>query len=310
MIATLTNEGRNESTAPSTWKAALDKEMSLTYKILKGNAFAHIGFGTLLTIANLISIQANSPLVILGSMFKSFTWFFGYGYFFDICDQIQGHEGDAINADVIQTKKGRPLSTGEMTIESAQCRQIVSCVYFLLISALYGGLPLLLCAIAWSCISVNYEKLGNHFATKNYFSMTVGSFAMLAAGRILTGRDLVHLPSLLVSFWFGYSVDMQDFRDEKGDRCAGRQTLIIVLGERRAKMVWAAMISLTSFLLCQILTKTESNFQFNSEVMFFGPLFVGLMGQTIKSKTARQYDSSYLTFLLLTIALKCRSAFW
>lgn len=289
----------------------IQSEAVLTKKILKGNAYATMGIGTIVSIANLLASGKQAPMHIASTVVKCFLWFFGYGYFFDISDQIQDLGGDVVNSACIASKKDRPIASGELSHQAARIRQMTSGIYFWWISGVLGGLPLLGCALSWSLVGMFYSKLGDHFVTKNYVSMAVGSITMLLGARILTGRSWLHIPSVVVSLWNACNCDVQDFRDEKGDRIAGRKTMIVVLGERKTKILWASMVSLNTMMLSKLLRVfgfgTKLKFGLDGIAIGLGVFAVVL--RNVRSTTAQEYDSSYGAYCSLVMLMFLRSTF-
>ena len=243
-------------------------------------------------------------------MIKSFIWFTGYGYTFDIGHQISGIEEDELNCDNIPTKKRRPLVSGAMTVQGAFKRLIVSNILYIAGSWKMGGLPLTLQTMFWVVMSTIYNfhnSLDKLFVTKNYYTMTAGVIAMLFGARALAGEVVSSVvPALLVSIWVGLCMDVQDFCDEEGDKLSGRLTTTIILGVEKARKVWAAQIFALTPLMAFFVRKGLSLWSDG----LIGLRGLALVYHTLGNKTPHKDDKSYKNFILLAMMVLFRSAFW
>ena len=131
---------------------AVRKELCETYNLLESNLMAHVSLGMLGgVIPSMIAVaQLKGGMGIdqcASILAKSLVWFFWYGYIVDIENQTDGVEEDKLNP--LPTKQKRPLVTGAWTIAGAKKRIWISRVAYTGVSALIGGMPLTLCALAW-----------------------------------------------------------------------------------------------------------------------------------------------------------------
>ena len=97
----------------------------------------------------------------MAAVTKSLAWFLGYAYSFDIGNQRAGIEEDKLNIVNVACKANRPLARGDMSVAGAEVRHIVSEIYYLAISWVFGGAKLSLPALAWIITSRRITKAGN-----------------------------------------------------------------------------------------------------------------------------------------------------
>lgn len=306
-------------TGQSLWHqvpSAIAREIQLTYNIMKGNLLATLILGMSCAVASGMATGGASVFGWTRTLLKSFFWFLGYGYHFDIGNQIDGIEEDRINGQNMNLKKDRPLMTGEITLQGARLRHILSGILWFWSSFLIGKRNPLLpaCAMLWivSSTLTNFCGLSNYFVTKNYVIMTLGSISMLLGGHAIgaatttVSMERSLIPYILTSSWLGLTADIQDFRDELGDRCTGRKTTSALWGVGAARKVWAVQFVLFTSGLLWTVRKSLS-------VVWDGPPVAGaitLLLCTLQNKTVHHDNVSYGGFVCLAMAFFLRAAFW
>ena len=200
------------------------------------------------------------------------------------------------------------MATGEMTIEGGKVRVVVSSILYMALSIAMGGTNLFLCSLLWvgSSILHNLCGWGDHFVTKNYFTMSSGSIVMLLAAREIAGDQFSSvIPPILAACWLGLSIDSQDLRDVEGDRVNGRQTTSVLLGVENARKVYVAQASATTAGLMYIMRDCVS-----------WPdafILVGILAHFIRTLSNTTVEDDHLTYkeiCLVASLFFCRSAFW
>jgi 4-hydroxybenzoate polyprenyltransferase len=249
-----------------------------------------------------------APAKFVSSMAKSFIWFFFYGYHFDILNQIVGVQEDTIN-NILPAKRNRPLASGTMSMMGGKVRYAVSGALFLVASLIMGGISLSLQACSWMVSVYLYNIAGwaNHFATKNYVIMSTGSSSLLLAARLLAG-DVTSsiLPPLLSACYVGMTMDIQDLRDEVGDRAIGRKTTSVVLGVKTARTIWGVQMLTASLLFAHLIRKGLSLWP----DAVIGTVGLGVLTTTLRGNNAQDDHQSYINYTIYAFLVYCRSAFW
>ena len=158
-----------------------------------------------------------------------------------------------------------------------------------------------------STFALNFAGWSNHFATKNYYGMTAGSAAMLLAARELSG-DVISsvVPPLAAASYIGTIMDIQDFRDEVGDRAVGRKTTAVLLGVKKARKVWGVQL-LASMLSFGMLVRKRLSLWPDCLVGIGG---LALLVSTLRGKSVHDDNKSYKNLILYGFLVYMRSAFW
>lgn len=291
--------------------SVVKREIRLTYGMLKSDLPTTVCLGTTCSIAFGVARAAadhwSSETSWTRLVSRALLWFLGYLYFFDIGNQMTGVEEDRSNAD-LAFKAQRPLATGEMTMQGAKIRHVLSGFYYVGISWWLGGIQLSACAVAWiiSCQLHNFRGWGDHFVTKNYFTMSSGSVCMLVGARLLAGELRASIvPPILAALWIGLCMDVQDFRDEAGDRASGRLTTPVLWGVKTARQLWVGNVVLASAVLGYIL---RSCLAWPDAVILFGA--IALVVRTLKNTTAKEDHTSYNGICAVGAMFFFRSPFW
>jgi len=99
-------------------------------------------------------------------------------------------------------------------------------------------------------IGLSYGELDKHWFSKNNLCMNFGTIALLCpAWHLVTPLTFEHRMKLLVmAFWVGTTVQLQDYRDTVGDKADGRSTLPIwlhsIVGENIGRFLFSLVLVL------------------------------------------------------------------
>ncbi|CAG8449240.1 8818_t:CDS:10 [Cetraspora pellucida] len=186
---------------------------------------------------HLIETNDNKYFIIL-RIFKVIIFYINYILYFDWYTQIHSNDEDKIN------KPSRPIPSGLVTIEEAKIRLMIISIIYPIISYMNGGIFSILICLKWELWIMAYEKfelMKNPFL-KNLFS-TFGNILQICNNYyIITGinpdmNELFYNKSrlfeLCIYFFVMTTIQMQDFRDQKGDKFIGRKTFPLVLGDEK-----------------------------------------------------------------------------
>jgi 4-hydroxybenzoate polyprenyltransferase len=135
---------------------------------------------------------------------------------------------------------GRPIAAGELGVREAGRVAVAGAVFAVACAWLAGpGLVVLTCVflLVGHLYSVELKRT----AVGTSAVVLVGGLATYLAGFLAAGgRDLavVLVPAVAMSLWMALvGAVAKDFTDVAGDRAARRRTVVIVLGEGRARAV-------------------------------------------------------------------------
>ena len=291
---------------------AIRKELRETYNLLESNLLAHMLIGMIgCVIPSMVAMsQLNGAMSVgqyTGILAKSLVWFFGYGYVLDIENQVHGVEEDKLNPQ--PAKQKRPLVTGAWTIAGAQKRAWISRVAYTSVSALVGGVPLTLCALVWiATCKFLYAVKPCNFITKNYISMTVGSYSMVMGAWIMAGGPTnftTTWPFLCSAAWVGLSMDVQDIRDEAGDRATGRLTMPVLIGVENARKLWAVEFGIFPAIASYVM---RSRLSISDAVIGVG--VIGLIIQSLLATNKHDDNILHRNYILFLYLVTGRAAFW
>lgn len=274
-------------------------EIYATYYLLRRDFSASLIPGTFCATSIVIfNDESYTESVLVIVVLKAICYFFCYIYVFCLSNQIVGIEEDRIN------KPDRPIVTGMFSLYGAWVRFAVSMLIFPMIAFLLGGLRLTYLAILWQIILViyNFGGMHKHWLTKNLGFITAGTFALLAAAyEIARPGDLIPAVGLilLVSILFGVTLNLQDFRDEEGDREAKRITLPIALGSKQARIV----VALSVLLMAPIIRAYRSYMELDDSVAALGielTLMILNFVVAFRLLTKRTINNDHTTYMLHT----------
>ncbi|KAF4590499.1 hypothetical protein EYR38_009800 [Pleurotus pulmonarius] len=158
-------------------------------------------------------------------------WTTFYTYFFNLSNQIVGIEEDRIN------KPGRPLPSGQITVQGAKRRWAITSAAFLC-TALSNS-RLIAQTLTWAATTafLCLTPYGGHWFGKNVVAMSLGTWALLSGiySSIAETTLAEERSFAVVSIWVGLASQIQDLRDIDGDKVVGRKTLPIVAGVERSR---------------------------------------------------------------------------
>ena len=211
---------------------AVRYEFYLFRQFTKWDWYACITPSSLFALSAAWSIQL-PPTLFLYRYLYIVWWISLYIYFFDLTNQINGVEEDRINKPV------RPLPSGKVTLEGANQRRKV--VLFLWLATSLGKPTFIPDMVVWYAVTMMLctTSFGNHWFFKNTVFMTPAHAIFLD---VAWKGIMPHTPEswrFVVSYavWAGLIMQVQDFRDIRGDTATKRHTLPIMFGETTARLL-------------------------------------------------------------------------
>jgi len=173
------------------------------------------------------------PRVLCYRYLLLLPWSILFVYSFNLSNQIAGVLEDQIN------KPDRPIPSGKVTLKGAKLRRIVVVSAYLALSLYFPSI--LPETIGWILTTafLNLTPAGHHWFGKNCIGMVTGVWAQFNSGwKIISPMtDQSTRFVWAFAFWFGLAAHIQDLRDIEGDTAIGRQTLPIVVGDMRARLL-------------------------------------------------------------------------
>lgn len=217
-------------------------ELYLSYRFVWRDLSATVIPNLILTIAALKAKAAWNLPDLLMALGQTLIYFWLYIYGFCLANQLSGIDEDRTN------KPDRPLSSGLLSYREALGRWAAVMVIFPLIGFHLGVLKW---AILWQVCIVFHNFFGwsRHWFPKNMIIMPVGVVALMApAWELVTPLNpTIWRWIVVLAIVVGVTINLQDLRDIQGDRLAGRKTLPLAWGEKRARAFLCA-----SFLLLAV----------------------------------------------------------
>lgn len=234
---------------------------------------------------------------------------------FEYLNQIYGVEEDKIN------KPHRPIPSGLLTLKESQIRH---CVFVSVYLAVGYCFDVLLYSMAFACVSSSYFflRLHTHWFTKNEVFITLGmyniycicfSFADIGKTGVLANNCVLQRAAVIGAVFIGNVINVQDFRDSKGDVLIHRKTLPIVYGDRNARGI-ALLIGLINYLgivLATVYLSSTCFFQASLVVVMVGAwmtwLHLRLWNNRVEqsSKHDNVTYRLFMLFYILSFALVC-----
>ena len=138
--------------------------------------------------------------------------------------------------------------------------------------------------------------------------MTSGVINMLMGAWIMAGGPVsltITWPFLCVAPWVGFTLNVQDLRDEAGDRATGRLTMPVLVGTQNARKVWTAEFGIFSAIALYVLRKRLSIGD-----TIFGVGGIGLMIQSLLAKNTHDDNILHRNYVMFFFPLFARAAFW
>lgn len=199
---------------------------------------------------------------------------------FCMLNQVNSVEEDTIN------KPYRPLPSKMLTRQGTWIRIVIYSALFLMLAALLG---IFWISVGWQIVTyfLNIWGGSNHWITKNWVGMSIGTFLLLGAQWHIAAPDStpgrgedfsVIFYWIFISLWAGFSLPLQDFRDVKGDGEMKRKTLPLSLGDQLGRLIM--VISYSTFLPSLFLAAMLSIRTFQ-ELMASPIGLIILIGQTL-----------------------------
>lgn len=198
------------------------------------------------SIAGKLGMGPDLPLQqILASSPAMLLWSWSNLFLFNLHNQ---RHASAISEDRIN-KPWRPLPSGRIT--PSQVNWVMYSIYplVLTVSGLVGGLGPC-CLEAFLCLWYNEWGGASNPFVKNF--LNGAGFACFFAGplEVATGHSILYEATNMKVFWWllvlagaiTTTSHAQDFRDVTGDQASGRNTVPLVLGDGKARIILVAGI--------------------------------------------------------------------
>jgi 4-hydroxybenzoate polyprenyltransferase len=171
-------------------------------------------------------------------------------------------------ADVVEDRangSNRPIARGDLSSAPARRTVWLLAVVGLVAAGIVATVLLLLVALM---LMVGWAySLGPHPFKRNVISFALsvtalGILTYLAGWQASGGADpsgSLLLFASMMSLWMALGGSTKDLSDTTGDRLAGRRTLPVILGERRARVVMAGAASLLGWTFAILATLRVSH---------------------------------------------------
>ncbi|WP_449399158.1 UbiA family prenyltransferase [Chryseobacterium wanjuense] len=240
----------------------------------------------------------------------SIIYAFSYIIVFATANQLNSIEEDKFN------KPYRLLPSGELTQKQVYNRMVVYSIIYLVISLYFG---MLLIGISWLAVVCLHERfnLNRHWFSKNHIIMPLGAIVLhVSAWYIISPlTSKVWIFYILLSAWCGLCMNLQDFRDQEGDKNIGRKTLPVALGDTKARWYQCLIMIVASPLLYGglILSQTGISAGFTSPFVIVVLIIQTILNwfiafRLLKYRTPKQDNITYhcwVIFYWFTIPLIC-----
>lgn len=209
-------------------------ELRLTWALFTlDNTFITLVPGVLFT-TSMWAVSGQPGSTFTGTVARSAVYFFLYGYFFCLSNQLAGLTEDRLN------KPHRPLVRGLLTPTGMAWRTVAAGTAFAVVGWWLGVLEW---AALWIVATLLHNQLGwsRNWIFKNT-TMWLGITSMLAAGaQQAHALDATAWRWILIIASANFVlVSLQDLRDIAGDDAAGRRTFPLVFGVRRTRVMLCA----------------------------------------------------------------------
>ncbi|QRK05344.1 UbiA family prenyltransferase [Archangium violaceum] len=174
----------------------------------------------------------------LAGLGRGLIYFVLFVLSFCIANQMAGVEEDRMN------KPDRPLARGDVSLEGARVRWLISMGLFTLVGWWFGVLKW---TVGWQAIIYlhNFRSWAKHWLTKD-LSMGLGVlFQLLPSWALMSPLtpEVWRWTWVLATTIF-LLVPVQDLRDMAGDRLSARRTMPLEIGEWPTRLILAAGFSL------------------------------------------------------------------
>ncbi|CAG8521299.1 20677_t:CDS:2 [Dentiscutata erythropus] len=231
------------------WSTAIIPPLLMTV----GAFYMHF-FGSIVTSPYYFSFFEIMQKILLPRLFRVAIYFLSFLISFNWLNQFDGVEEDKLN------KPFRPVPSGLITVKGARRRLIVFNIMFPTVSYLIGGLPLLISAFLWQTWFFTYELLNlsaNAFC-KNVFSAFGAWIMFVVTSNLIIGTEFKIYKwwgcepcpfKLSVAIFVLFTLQVQDLRDQKGDKFIGRKTLPLLIGDNICRWLTAISLALSAFFL-------------------------------------------------------------
>lgn len=218
-------------------------ETFVTFRLMKSNFSA-----TILFFMNAVFAHILYEDICLQLLLESAISGFIYGYVFDIMQQALSAEEDRYN------KPDRPIPAGLLTVAEVRFRWLFGWVLSPVLVIYLFGYQAAFWLLMWQlCCAFFYvwPKFG-HWVFRHLFVL-IGTIFLLRwtdviAVRYYPDSGMLFGYDLLLCFWITFTIHIQEFHDVVGDERSGRQTLVLLFGESRQRLLRVLTAVTLSFL--------------------------------------------------------------
>lgn len=280
------------------------READITFRYAKNDLTASVApcFITMLSVS---PWQQASIFTFLFSSMRCLVYAFCYCMVVVTCNQLKSKEEDAIE------KPFRPIPAGLVTMQGAKSR-------IALWASLYMSLSFMLgighWGMLWILVSVHQNFLGGHkhWFTKNCtflssgVAVQIGSIWQISCGDMTT---VTWIWTIGISLWAGLFGNIQDFRDVRGDKTLGRQTMPIVYGYR-ARWILAGCSILCGLILSTTLIVISQRLFEKVIALSVGVGHIVMSSHLLLRKDHEGDKVSYKILILLFNIILATSGIW
>lgn len=241
-----------KSVSLSSILSKIEDTVSLAHLITESNIKAYVLPVSLFAMLSLASggVTSNPPSWYdVGAAFpRALTYIWLYVFHFDLSNQ---KDPGSIEEDKLN-KPWRAIPSGRLTIEAAQKWYVVATCMLLTASLLLGGFPE---ALAFMVETWVYDYVGaSSWWGKNIINALFYSTGQLGATRVAAMKSTTMTRvgyewCALLGLNTLTTVQIQDFRDQEGDKIRGRRTVPLVMGDGLCRVLTSIIILFWSVAL-------------------------------------------------------------
>ncbi|KAF4833090.1 Fumagillin beta-trans-bergamotene synthase [Colletotrichum siamense] len=239
---------RLPTSAISKVKDALSLAHLITESNIKAYVLPVVLFAMLSLASGGVTVKSPSWADVAASFPRALLYIWLYVFHFDLSNQ---KDPESVEEDKIN-KPWRAIPSGRLSIEDAQKWYVVATVLLLVASIALGGFPEALAFMAETWV---YDYVGaSSWWGKNIINALFYSTGQLGATRVASHSNSMARAGYEWCALLGLNtlttVQIQDFRDIKGDGARGRRTLPLAMGDVPCRFLTAFFIVFWSMALC------------------------------------------------------------
>lgn len=210
---------------------------------------------------------------------------------------IQNQRSEASIIEDTLNKPWRPIPSGRITPTQANRLYIASTIAVFFLSYYLQVLSILVFGL---CLGIAYNELGGSDHSGVSRNLLCGiAYACFFTGALKIGLGPGVSMSALSLGWtlfntlgmLATTIQMQDFRDEAGDRARGRRTIVTQLG--RSGAISFTIIVVTFWSLFVPMGFMQSSWKVAGLPLIFGSMLVAMMSRSNRDKCEKMDRRSY-----------------